>query len=160
MKPCVPLVKASSRVTSGSTVRRTTMRRVSHCTRPVYWSAKTNQAVGAITVPSQVTLSQKTTVDRSELPSVTTFPSDQRATPNMRRMKAVAPGAERRRHATSASQTDTATEIMSGITYGVNCQCITLLFSRLSVGLFGRILLHSVLLAAPGPVVQLFRFAE
>src|SRR5207302_11482898 len=86
-----------------------------------------NQAVGAITVPSQVTLSQKTTVGRLELPSVTTFPSDQRATPSMRRMNAVAPGAERRRHATSASQADMVTEIISGITYGVNCQCIALL---------------------------------
>src|SRR5438067_6193069 len=160
MKPCVPLVKASSRVTSGSTVRRTTMRRVSHCTRPVYWSAKTNQAVGAITVPSQVTLSQKTTVGRLELPSVTTFPSDQRATPSMRRMNAVAPGAERRRHATSASQNDMATEIISGITYGINFQCMVRLLSRCAIWRLGCVALHSVLLVAPGPVAQLLRFAE
>src|SRR5438105_1815540 len=119
-----------------------------------------NQAVGAITVPSQVTLSQKTTVGRLELPSVTTFPSDQRATPSMRRMNAVAPGAERRHHATSASQTDMATEIISGITYGVNCQCITLIFSRLTVGLFSRILSHSVLLVAPGPLARFLRLAQ
>src|SRR5437016_12419367 len=114
-----------------------------------------NQAVGAITVPSQVTLSQKTTVGRLELPSVTTFPSDQRATPSMRRMNAVAPGAERRHHATSASQTDMATEINSGITYGVNCQCIILLFSCVAPWLFGRILLHSVL-----PLLHILKYIK
>jgi len=74
--------------------------------------------------------------------------------------KGDAPGAERRRQVTIARQINIAPEMASGIAYGVNCQCIWILPSRLIVQLLDRVPLHCVFLVGSDPFAEFVRFAK
>src|SRR5260370_6610293 len=116
----------------GSMTNMAMVPRVSHPPRPVYCSTKVSHSVGAQAAPSQAMLSQKSAVDKSGLPSSMAYPSDHSATANMSKQKATAPGAGRRCQAERASAAATTAETITGNTYGVNCQRISLPLSCLA----------------------------
>src|SRR5438132_13662914 len=125
----------------GSMSNIATFRRVNHLARPVYWSAKTSQSVGAARLPNHAMLSQKRVVGKSGLASSRAYPSDHSATASMSRQNAVAPGAGRRCHAVSANHPDITAAVSTNNTKGVDCQCISFLLSvrlHLSLTLVGQ----------------------
>ena len=93
---------------------RTLLRRVSHFSRPEYWSTKASHITGTLTMPRYSTLAQKTWVGKSALPSSSAYPSDHTATASMSNARGIAPGAEWRRHAKSAKAADIAAAASKG----------------------------------------------
>ena len=98
IRPWVSLVKTSSKVMKGTMLSSTSVRRFSHSSRPVYWSTKTNHAVGATTIPTYCTLFQKTLVDTSALPTSSAYPNNHSAPASANNTIALLPGTGRRNH--------------------------------------------------------------
>src|SRR5438105_1234232 len=93
-----------------------TFRCVNHLTRPVYWSAKTSQSVGAARLPNHAMLSQKSVIGKSGLTSSTAYPNDHSATASMSQENGAAPGAGRRCQAAKESAAVIAAEATTGNT--------------------------------------------
>src|SRR2546421_10282689 len=104
------------------------LRLVSHFPRPVYCTTKISHSRGARVAPTHSVLSQNRTVGKSERASSRSYPTEYSVTASMSKPNAIAPGAWRRYHDVSASAADMMAEAATGIKYGVNCQCIGLLF--------------------------------